>query len=766
MEKVVKLLLEYDSQFGYDVELVEIKEEGEQGRTLAEGVTGNLPHAYSLFQDYRDWWDKYEKLDELVRVLNKPVASSSGKSVIACQEAAETVKESFNQWLDFGGFHKIENSLRTNLSKKDYIRFLIKSDDERLSDLPWNTWDFFEDYRYAEVGWSFTEFRGQETSVGKNGKNAVSILAVVSAPNSPEKLADFQDETRWDRVDAETEYLQDPFPRQVRDRLWDGSWDILLIDKSGESEGETLEWQTVNLASFHNSLKTAVDNGLKLAIVNGKNGIEVGRQLVVEHQMSTAIAVRYPVPEEFIREFFHYFMVEYAMRKHSLYVAIRKARDRLADEWREKLPNVDWLLSVFQNPTKKLPSWRQLYGGVTPKQVAVASMVCTVLVMCARMLGMLQGWELAAFDSMMRMRPPEEPDNRLLVVAITERDIQNSGEYPVSDRTLTQVLDKLMEYKPTAVGLDLFRNRPQNPGYPEFSTHLHRNDRLVTICQPGDRDDPDSIAISPPPRSLKNRVGFSKIVVDADGIVRRHLVSLENPGRECSISQAFSTKLAHQYFQDREIDSPFAVDGGQWGKKLGPRLANRRGFYARLDTKGEQLLLNYRNREQVAPQVSLTEILNDEIQSDAIANRIVLIGYTAPSVGNTFSTPYGFGRNQQIPTVVLHAQMVSQVVSAVLDDRPLLWFLPLWGDVVWVGLWSGVGGAIVWQCRKNRERYLGVIMAIALLFGACFVSAMARGVCLPLVPAAIALVTTSASAIAASSVPERWAVSINFQGLP
>jgi CHASE2 domain-containing sensor protein len=41
-----------------------------------------------------------------------------------------------------------------------------------------------------------------------------------------------------------------------------------------------------------------------------------------------------------------------------------------------------------------------------------------------RFLGMLQAWELVAFDTLMRSRPDQGPDPRLLIVTITENDFK------------------------------------------------------------------------------------------------------------------------------------------------------------------------------------------------------------------------------------------------------------------------------------------------------------------------------------------------------
>lgn len=53
----------------------------------------------------------------------------------------------------------------------------------------------------------------------------------------------------------------------------------------------------------------------------------------------------------------------------------------------------------------------------------MASVAIAGLVLGVRSLGMMQNLELSVFDTMMRTRPDESPDPRLLVITVTEADI-------------------------------------------------------------------------------------------------------------------------------------------------------------------------------------------------------------------------------------------------------------------------------------------------------------------------------------------------------
>ena len=180
-------------------------------------------------------------------------------------------------------------------------------------------------------------------------------------------------------------------------------------------------------------------------------------------------------------------------------------------------------------------------------------------------------------------------------------------------------------------------------------------------------------------------------------------------------------------------------------------------------TKGYQLLLNYRpfdSIDYIAVAVTLGDILSDRIPPNlarTLNNRIVLIGLAAPSTGDAWSTPYSIGQRglqKQIPGIYLQAQMVSQILSAVLDRRTPLWVLPIWGEIVWIWAWSLVGGIVIWCWHSPVRMGLNICLTISVLYGLSW-ALLLQGGWMPLVPAALALVVTGGRiAIVKRSLPD------------
>lgn len=754
MEKVVKLSLEGQIDKGYQVELVEIREEGKERRTLAEGVTGNLPPADYLYEQYQQWQRLYKALaagGPMIRELKKRGHKMpTNISVSACQEAADKLKASFNQWLSDPNFSVIDRILLRSLDTGDKIRFVIKTTDYKLWQLPWSVWTLFEEYPNVEVGFSPSEFKNFEKIVETRRRKQVRILALGGDTTGINYEEDQANVSRLKSVGADPEILNEPTPREFRDRLWNKKWDILFYSGHSKSE-EDLQTGQIYLTNsdvlepedMERTLKKAIDNGLKMAIFNSCEGLGLARKLV-EYGMPVVIVMREPVPNDFAQEFVKYFLLEYAWKKQPLYVAVRQAKERLMDEWRGKLPSIDWLPAICQNPAIQPPSWADLHRPVSVMEVSFATLACTSLVVLARFLGLLQPLELSAFDQLMRMRRDEGPDNRFLVVEVAETDLQELQENSLSDGTLAELLAKLTELGPRAIGLDLFRDIHVDSGREQLASQLRQN-HIISICFKGEQDNSDKPPTPPPSESVPGEnFGYSDVVVDPDGVTRRHQFS-GAPQATCETPIALSTFLAIRYLQAENINPDFTFEGYlKLGNTVFEPLNNHTGFYHNIDDRGHQITLNYRSRHNGADSVTVMDVIEDRINANQVRDRVVLIG-SAKDNKDIFLTPYGTGTEYKTPGVFIHAQMASQMIAKVKDGRPLIWFWPNWGDLLWICFWSLAGSLLVWYWQKPLHQRLTGIVALVILYAVCFLALLTTGLALALVPSALALMGAAGS---------------------
>ncbi|MEB3827002.1 CHASE2 domain-containing protein [Phormidium sp. CCY1219] len=324
--------------------------------------------------------------------------------------------------------------------------------------------------------------------------------------------------------------------------------------------------------------------------------------------------------------------------------------------------------------------------------VAIATLCTAGLAVGVREFGGFQRWELMLFDRMMQWRASEPPDPRILIVAITEQDIQKEGEWPVSDRTLARAIDKLQQYDPAVIGLDIYRDLAQPPGHQAMVEQLAA-ENLIAIRN-------DFPGVNPPPSVPEERISFNDLITDPDGPIRRSLITFVENGQT---NFSLALKLAMTYLEERGlVPQPNPNRRGEilWGKAVLNQLSSTSGAYTHIDDQGYQLLINYRSPENVARQVTLSEVESGYINPEWVKDKIVLIGTIAPSIGDLHYTPYSPAQDDPFMAgVVIHAQMTSQILSAVLDGRGLFWFWPNWAEWVWIIGWAAAGGTMAWVFR-------------------------------------------------------------------
>lgn len=359
-----------------------------------------------------------------------------------------------------------------------------------------------------------------------------------------------------------------------------------------------------------------------------------------------------------------------------------------------------------------------------------------------RLSGMLQPWEWAALDQLFRWRPSSSSQNeRILIVGIGEKEIQ-AGNWPVSDRVMATLLQKIDAGDPRAIGLDIYRSRPRPPGHEELLQTLAEIPNLVGIEKIGNGSEE---TVTPPEvLDARDRVGFNNVVYDFDGKVRRSLLYWHVDGESHT---SFALKLALMYLKSEGI-TPKGSPSNQYlqlGDRVFPMFQSRDGGYTNADDGGYQVLVNFRGPEGTFPRVSMNDVLQGKVPPETFRDRIVLIGSVAPSLKDLFQTPYSesfLSSPQRIPGVELHANFISQIVSAAVDDRPLIKVWPNPVEYLWIFAWSLVGAALAWQLRSPAWSLVGVIVSGGGLLVFCYLLFL-PGWWIPLVPPALGLTTSA-----------------------
>ncbi len=367
--------------------------------------------------------------------------------------------------------------------------------------------------------------------------------------------------------------------------------------------------------------------------------------------------------------------------------------------------------------------------------ILVSSVAVTGSIWGIRELNWLQPWELRVYDQMLRSRPLEPPDERILLVTITDADLQPE-KWNLSDTKINQLLQKINSYQPRIVGLYLFP--PLNKS---LVANKQNQNNIISTClfSSVGRNE-----IPPPLNFPIDFVGFSDVVPDNenDQILRRSLLFAHSTDEKCTTSFAFGSLLAIKYLEQQGVEYEFTEQGNfQLGKVIFPRLQPNSGSYQHLDANGYQILLNYRHPNYLAKQVTLTEVLNNSVNPSLFKNRLVIIGTTSVSQNSSsFYTPYSSLPDQpaRMPAVFIHAQIASQLISTVLDGRPLIWYWPDWIELIWLWGWAVLGSTLAWWLRNPLLLLTMGGITLVVLVGICVILFLQAG-WIPLIPSALAL---------------------------
>lgn len=379
-------------------------------------------------------------------------------------------------------------------------------------------------------------------------------------------------------------------------------------------------------------------------------------------------------------------------------------------------------------------------SSVLRRPVMFGVMQVTVLFVClvaVREAGILQTLELRAYDFFLELFVDEVvEDPRIALINITESDIQQLGQWPLSDESLAALITTLQAHNPAVIGIDIYRDLPIPPGSAALDALLSQHGNVIMVEKIG----AGVHTGVPPPAVLAGsaQVGFSDLLVDPDGVVRRGLLFLDDG---TDVFYSLSLRLALYYLQLHQVyPQPGEPEPSylRLGEVTLRPFEGSDGGYVDADAGGYQFLMDYRSAAQPFDTYSLGDLMAGDIPRDALTGRAVIVGVVAESVKDVFLMPLRHTVTDApgVSGSSIHAHATSQLLRAALDgDRPI--GVPTdTQEYVWILLWTAAGMALVLMFRSVHILIPVGLLGVALLLLISFV-AYAIGLWLPLVPAGI-----------------------------
>lgn len=337
------------------------------------------------------------------------------------------------------------------------------------------------------------------------------------------------------------------------------------------------------------------------------------------------------------------------------------------------------------------------------RRVSILAPTVAGLAILLRMSGVLQTLELSTLDVLFQLRPVPPPDPRILIIGINENDLTTLGTWPIPDDTLAELLEKIKAQEPRAIGLDIYRDMPVEPGFEQLKTVFETTPNLIGIRKVVGNQQQAEIAPSPILNSL-DQVGANDFPWDMDNKIRRGFLYLSDEEGTLVFSLAF--KLAMIYLEGEGI-APQMKDETriELGKAVFSPFSAYDGGYVRASDEGYQILLNYRGPQRSFESISLMDVLENRIPPDLMRDRIVLIGSTAISLKDFSLTPYSntlSGIPEAMAGIEIHANLTSHLIAAALEGESKIHTASEGVEWLWIFLWGAVGAGFTCQWRDIK----------------------------------------------------------------
>ena len=229
-----------------------------------------------------------------------------------------------------------------------------------------------------------------------------------------------------------------------------------------------------------------------------------------------------------------------------------------------------------------------------------------------------------------------KPSDDIVIVALDDKSIAALGGWPLSRTYYADFLRKLADSKswPKAIAFDvLFLD--DTPADGALAEQMARHNIVLPVELRYLADSHDKQAVLPvlPLQGVNPRYGHIEINYDGDGVIRG--------------AQLYSSGIPHFSLALSGLD----VSASARNYKRFPMVNAQHGFRT----------------------VSLADVLADDFPIDTLKDKYLLIGATAPSLGDRYPTLYSGPQGSGSPGVEIHASLLNALINGNLIDQAPRW---------------------------------------------------------------------------------------------
>ena len=383
--------------------------------------------------------------------------------------------------------------------------------------------------------------------------------------------------------------------------------------------------------------------------------------------------------------------------------------------------------------------------GISLPALALIGFASALIVLTLRALGSLEFFEIAAFDQSVQWRSGVlAPKAEVVVVGFDDRDLAR-WNWPVPDGVLNTLIDNAFSAGAAVVGVDIYRDLPVAPGSDRLNETFRDQPGLVGVMKFPSKNG-DGVP-APPALADPDRIGFTDMILDGDGLVRRGLLYL---GGKDSVRTSLALQTVSLLLKSRGIRPAPAGENDRvlkLGEAVFRPLTSSFGGYHNIDAQGYQYLLDFRRSPSDIAFVPARDLFDKTMDPDTVSGKIILMGVTSQQVKDLFILPVA-GAVGQRPTfgVFLHALAADQILRyAAGRNAPTKSLGPLMEAVLVIA--AGLLVTIALVRRKRPLAYIAIgASGAAMCLAGGYVAFLADW-WLPAIPVALVIVLNAVAAL-------------------
>lgn len=332
----------------------------------------------------------------------------------------------------------------------------------------------------------------------------------------------------------------------------------------------------------------------------------------------------------------------------------------------------------------------------------------------------------AAINMLFRLRGELPAPENIVIVAIDDASLQKLGKFPWSRKLTADCLDKITLGNPKAVGIDVIYAEESDLSDDEaLAQAIKKNGRVVLPVQLYEKISETNPQITeigwlnPIQEFAQNSAskGHAHAAPDVDGTLRTvQLSKSDDQGNRFWAFGLETLRVAEQIQPNDFEDKPGLLRFGNYQIKLVSDEINQIESLKGVSiVRPNEMLINYIGASKSFNYYSFAEILDGTIPPETFKDKIVLIGATSPTLGDSQVTPFmhfAAAENkeggQAMPGVEVHANIINTI-----KNRLWLGFLPqFWEIFLAISIIFGATAAV-----KLFDGWLQILILVLLLTG-------------------------------------------------